>query len=146
MASRVEWSREFEELKQALRVMPEHLAKEASNDVLGAANAMAVEVRTKYGRHRRVGNLQEGVEVRELKTKGEAVGYEVRNKAPHAYIFEHGTEARHHASGQPTGTMWGRTPPPHIFIPAAIKHRRQQYEEHKQMLVREGFVVSGDAR
>ena len=69
------------------------------------------------------------------------VGVVVTNTSPHAWMFENGTQVRHTRIGANRGAM----PPGHVFIPEAERQRRQMFGAFKDMLEREGLVVTGDA-
>lgn len=141
----VQWSRELEELHQWMRIIPEELTGEASHIMEDAANGAAVAVKQVYGQHRVTGKLQNGVSVSHF-FKGKFIAYAiVKSASPIAWLFDNGSQARHWASGKSTGTMWGKTPPTHIFVKTAIHFRRRGYEACKELLVRKGFQVSGDA-
>lgn len=141
MSASVKWSG-LEELKRDLRNLPEDLAGEAGHIVEEAANGTAVDVKRGYAAHRRSGRLAGGVTVTHFEAGKYSAGAIVKNSAPHAYIFEVGTQARHTAIGANRGSM----PPGNVFIPAAQKNRRRMYDRLKDMLVRFGAVVTGDAR
>jgi hypothetical protein len=64
----------------------------------------------------------------------------VRNAHPLAWIYDHGTMARH----VETGANRGAEPPKHIFVPLAYDWARRQYDALKAMLQGMGFIVSGD--
>jgi len=129
------------EFRAALRQLPAELAGEASHDVESAANSAAVAIRVGYGAHRRTGTLQESVVVEHLSAGPFGAGSMVKVTAPHAHLFENGTQARHTSIGANRGSM----PPGHVFIPAVVRARRAMYERLKALLVRNGLMVSGDA-
>jgi hypothetical protein len=141
----VTWSKELEELKQALAHMPQALAGESDKIVEGTANGAAVAVRQVYGQHRVTGYLQGHVHVTRFDKGKVAVGWLVKSTAPHAWLFDNGTQVRHKASGASTGQMWGQTPPTHVFVRTMGRFRRGMYEQLKGVLVRAGLLVSGDA-
>lgn len=140
MSASIKWDG-LDEFKKALRNMPSDLAGEAGHIVEGTANAAAVEIKRGYASHRRTGKLQSGVTVTHFDKGKFSAGAIVKNTAPHAHLFETGTQARHTAIGANRGSM----PPGHVFVPAVVKHRRKMYAELKAMLVRFGLLVSGDA-
>jgi hypothetical protein len=136
------------EFREALRTLPAYLTGEAAKIVDASANSAAVAIRTEYGRHSRTGNLQAGVVV-ELRTTGRfGLRAMVWSKAKHAHLFEYGTEARHyitqHGEKHPTGRMWGKTPAAPVFIPTMRRTRRDMYARLKDLLVRQGLLVTGD--
>lgn len=129
------------ELKAALRALPEELTGEASNIVDGTVNGAAVEIRSGYAKHSRSGRLQGGVIVTRVDRGKFTAGAIVKNTAKHAAIFENGTQARHTDLGANRGSM----PPGHVFVPVVIRRRRSMYQSLKDLLVRKGLQVSGDA-
>ena len=143
MANKFVWDG-LEEFREALRNLPDHLAGQAGNIVRGSANAAAVRVRTNYGLHRRTGDLQKRVVVQESNAGRYGKAVVVKSTARHAHLFEFGTQARHTKAGDYRGIM-PPAPPLHAFIPTIIKERMRMYAQLKDMLVREGLVVSGEA-
>jgi hypothetical protein len=140
------WSPEFEELKQALALMPEHLTAEADHLLEDAANGAAVAVRQVYGQHRVTGYLQNHVHVTQFLKGKFAPGYHVKSNSPHAWLFDNGSQARHKASGASTGQMWGATPPTHVFVNTMSRFRRRLFMALRGVLERAGLIVSGEER
>jgi hypothetical protein len=134
----------LEELKAALRSLPFDLTGEAANDVEEAANAAAFAVKSAYGAHRVTGNLQDHVVVQEQARGQFGVAYVVKSTARHAWLFEHGTEARHYVTRRGVKHLTGKMPPAHIFIPTMMRQRRAMYGRLKDVLVRAGLQVSGE--
>lgn len=132
----------FDELRAALRALPAELAGEAIAIVEKNAIDMMTEVRAVYRLHRRTGRLEGGVVVRRLSKSRFGAGIEVRSTAPHAYIVENGTQARHTSLGANRGSMPDSAPPAHVFIPAAIRHRRTMREQLKALVERKGLIVT----
>lgn len=130
----------LEELRAALTKLPEDLKNEAKSIVRGAADEAAYEVRQKYPRG--TGNLRNGVRVTSQASGSFGVGATVRNDAPHAWIFENGTQTRRTRRGWNRGVM----PPGRVFVPTMRKHRRAMYEELKVTLRSHGLLVTGDER
>lgn len=130
-------------LKAQLRALPADLTGEASHIVEGSANAAAAEIKAGY--HVATGNLRDHLVVTHQDIGRFAAGAVVKNTAPHAWLYDNGSQARHWASGKSTGTMWGHTPPTHLFVGTIIRWRRRMYGELKDLLVRKGLAVSGDA-
>jgi len=129
------------ELREQLRHLPADLTGEATHIVEGRANRAAADMLAGYAEHRRAGRLQKGVTVTHFDRGRFSAGAIVKNTAPHASIFENGTQARHTDLGANRGAM----PPGHVFVPAVVRQRRAMYEDLKAMLVRYGLRVSGDA-
>ena len=128
----------LDELREALRRLPEELAAEASGIVLEAARDASSDIEGAYPE--RTGNLKHGLFIFESAASKFGAGAVLKNRAQHAYMFEYGTQARHNAIGANRGSM----PPGNVFIPRVLKHRRRMYERLKAMLVRHGATVSGE--
>jgi hypothetical protein len=143
MSARIVWTG-LEELKADLRSLPADLTGEAGNHVEAAANSAATAVRSAYGKHRVTGNLQDHVVVQERSRGQFGVAYVVKSTARHAWLFEHGTEARHYITRNGVKHLTGRMPPANIFVPTVMRHRRSMYDRLKDVLVRAGLRVSGE--
>jgi len=129
----------LDELRRQLRTLPAELREEAQDIVRDAADTSAAAIKEKYPR--RTGNLKNGVKVKRLGGSGAIAGAQVINTAPHAALFESGTQARHNQLGANRGAM----PPGRVFIPIVVRNRRRMYQRLMAMLQRQGFQVSGDA-
>lgn len=138
MSASVRWDG-LEELMAELRSLPDDLAAEASGIVVGAANDAKDEIYDAYPERTR--HLKEGLFVRVREGQRYGVGAIVVNKAPHAWMFENGTNARH----TDLGIDRGSAPPGHVFIPIVMRRRRAMYEQLRGLLTRHGLAVSGDA-
>ncbi len=125
------------ELRAALRRLPAELTTEASRIVDGAANGGAADIKRTYPR--RTGNLGDHVSVTHFDQGRFSAGAIVKNTATHAWMFEHGTQARHTAIGANRGSM----PPGHVFIPRIMRARRLMYTQLADLLRRHGFQVTG---
>lgn len=135
--NRIHWDG-LEELRRVLRALPADLAVEASGIVLSHAEGAAREIRAAYPT--RTGNLRNGVVVSKQAAGRYGTGVLVKNSAPHAFIFEHGTQARHNAIGANRGSM----PPGNVFIPRVIRWRRKMYEALKALLQKNGLIPVGE--
>jgi hypothetical protein len=139
----------LDELALILMALPEHLVEQATAIVGRAADRMMAETAAGYPSGG-TGNLRKGLTKTEEAVGRFGVAYQVKNKAPHAWWFEHGTQTRHTASGAKRGVMFGkqegltgpRTPPGHVFIPTAARVRAAMYRELREMLVAEGLILS----
>ena len=117
MASRFVWQG-LSELRAALRALPTELATNAADVVEGAADDAAARIVAAYPE--KSGELRKGVQV--IKARGQfSTGAIVRNRSPHAHLFEAGTATRHTALGYNRGAM----PPGRVFVPIVIRVRRQ---------------------
>lgn len=135
------------QLREELRQLPITLRREAQNLVQAEANAAAVELRRVYLEHRYSGNLAKGVQVVTENKGSFGVVYMVKSAAPHAWLFDNGSQARHWVSGKSTGEMWGKTPNPpmHTFVRTMIGARKKMWKSLAQLLERVGLKVSGYA-
>lgn len=133
----------IESLKQALRMLPEHLKDDAGALVRSHSLAAAGAIRASYPR--RTGNLQDGV-VAEATHPFSPYGvkYVVKSTAPHAFIYEYGTQARHYVTESgathPTGIM-PAAPPGRRFIPQMIAMRQRLMDDLAWLLVRNNLAV-----
>jgi hypothetical protein len=132
----------LDDLKRALRDLPEVLTDDAGDLVRAAAQNAAGGIRAGYAKVK--GNLQNGVAVVEEGGARYGVRYRVRSKAPHAYLYEYGTQARHYITEagkrHATGIM-PAAPPGRAFVPKMIDARARLYDELGWLLVRNGLAV-----
>jgi hypothetical protein len=133
------------ELQEELRQLPAQLTGEAQKIVEAEANAAAVAIRRVYADHVVSGRLLRGVEV-VLESKSFGVVYKVVSRSPIAWLFDNGSQARHWATrgGRSTGTMWGQTPPTHVFVRTMMAARVKMWKALALLLTRHGLKVSGD--
>lgn len=131
--------------REELRRLPAELADEAGAIVLDAANSGAATIRGVYEQHRVTGNLAKGVKVLTESVGPFGAGAVVKSTAPHAWLFDNGSAARHWVTGKSTGRMWGRTPPTHAFVRTMIAARRRMYERLADLIRSKGFTVTGKA-
>jgi hypothetical protein len=129
------------ELQTLLTQLPDTATGETAKLAEAAANGAAVDIRGAYPV--RTGRLRDRVKVAPLRSRSRrSVGVAVTNTAPHAHLFEFGTQARHTSIGASRGSM----PPGNVFIPRILSARRRLYEQIKNLLTRLGANrVSGDA-
>lgn len=129
MPARVVWEG-LEELKEALRRLPEALRDDAIPLVLAAADATEIATFTNYPE--RTGNLRKGVGQKQERSAFGVIAI-VYSRAPHAHLYENGT--RHSAPA-----------PPHKRLGThAARERRKMYAALRAMLESHGLEVSGDA-
>ena len=107
------------ELQQQLHELPDDLREVARYIIEDTAQDAAVEIRAAYPR--KTGKLAASVVVTLRASGPYGVVALVRNTAPHAHIFEHGTVARHTKEGWPRGIM----PAGNVFVPRIMRHRRR---------------------
>ena len=122
------------EFKALLRQLPEDLRADGAAIVMKHTDEAEATIRSNYAAHRRSGNLAAGL-YRNTDESRFGVRIILRNRAPHAYLFEVGTELRKGGTG--------RMPAAKVFIPAATKARRAMREDLIALLERNGLTVSG---
>lgn len=129
----------LEELRQALRKLPETLATEAAAIVVEHAQLAHDQIQNGYPQGP-TGNLKHRVTITKQSSRVTTKAT-VSSRAPHAWIFEHGTHRRVTSHGANRGRM----PPAsdaQAMIPKVIRVRRQMMEALKDLVVRAGFEVS----
>jgi len=139
MASGFTWQG-LNELREALANLPDHLAVEAAAIIEETTASAEAEAASGYAGSQRAAKMARKLRHTVVRD-GVSITGEVRNSSKLAYIFENGTQARHTDFGVDRGSI----PPAHVFIPTMQRWRNRMYERLKDMMVREGLLVSGDA-
>jgi hypothetical protein len=125
------------DLYAALKTLPEDLARDAAPDVERFGEGAMTNIHNGYPSV--TGGLRAGLSLN-ISTEGGRARVEVRNDAPHAILFERGTEVRHWRSGKGTG----RTAPNPIFTATMMRARRGLLTGPvPQLLVTYGMEVRG---
>lgn len=135
----------LEELKAEIRALPANLRDEANGIVRDMAETAADSVRAGYSSHVVTRNLLKGVRTKKKSTGAYGVSYQVASTAPHATIFERGTQARHYITKNGKKHLTGRMPAFNIFGPVMARHRRFLFDELWTLLTKHGLLVRGDA-
>lgn len=130
----------LEELKDELRRLPAELRDEGNTIGMNRAERARAAIDADYPR--RAGHLKKGLKIRVIASGPFGFAIEVLNTDKDAMTFEIGSQARHTTLGANRGSM----PAGHVFVPHVQRHRRAMFQELKDMLVRHGLVVTGDAR
>lgn len=143
MSAQIIWTG-VEEWRVALQNLPADLADEAGGIVVNVATLLKTEVEAAYERHHHTGNLASHVRIDRVEAGRYGAAARVRSTARHAFIFEHGTQPRRTSKGASRGISpaGGGKPTGQIFIPAAIRRRREMVNKLKDLLVRHGLIVS----
>lgn len=128
----------LDELKAALQALPTELTGEASKIIEAAGNRAVLDLKRGYPVV--TGKLRDRVDVT-FTQSGVSSKAVVRSAAPHAHLFEYGTEARHTG----LGLNRGRMPPSHLFARTMSKVRREMYDAFIALLERHGLKVTGRA-
>ena len=129
--------RGLEELKQALRNLPAALKGASTAIVLDSAHAAKADIVAQYPE--KTGKLRKGVKVDVQELGPHGVAARVRSAAPHGWLYEHGTQARHTSLGWRRGRM--PAPPTPVFIPTMIRHRRQMFAKLARLIQEQGLEV-----
>jgi len=137
----------FDAYLEALRNLPGELRDEARTIVHDTATEAADAMRAAYPDGPR-GRLKRGVKVALREGDEFGAGATVKNTAPHAFIFENGTQARYVTTrplgrAKNFGSRRGAMPPGRVFIPIAIRRRRAMYDALIEVVRRAGFEVTG---
>lgn len=132
----------LDDLVRQLRALPQVVQREASVIVTDHAQRAIAEMQTAYpvrtyGRLRNRGLLARSLrlDTRHDSASSSAI---VRNRAPHAYLFEHGTATRHTALGKTRGAAR----PGKVFIPIAVRHKTAMTHALMDLIERQGFTVN----
>jgi hypothetical protein len=128
----------LDELQAALRALPAELTGEASKIIQAAGNRAVLDLKRAYPVV--TGKLRDRVEVTYTQS-GVSTRAVVRSRAPHAHLYEYGTEARHTA----LGVNRGRMAPTHLFGRTMARVRREMYDQFAALLERAGLRVRGRA-
>lgn len=137
MSASVKWDG-LAQLREDLRRMPADLTADAT--VIMNRRVDAAESAIKAGYPDRTGDLKDHVK-RVVNNAGQfGVRITLTNTSKLAFIFEHGTMARHTALGANRGIM----PAGNVFVPPIVKERTLMYEELKALLEKTGARVSGE--
>lgn len=123
------------ELREALKQLPADLTQEAAVIVWAHAEAAKQEIQAKYPVN--TGNLAGSMTI-DRRTAVYTASALLKNRARHAYIYEHGSEMRY----TDTGVSRGKMPPGRVFIPIAIRHRTIMTHALIDLVRRAGFQVS----
>jgi len=135
MSASVTWIG-LDELKAALLTLPADLTELAAAIVEESADRAAAEIKSLYPEGD-TGNLRKGVRVGSKPAGQYAVKRVVRSSAPHAALFETGTQTRQTSLGYNRGFMPGAN----IFVPVVMKYRREMFEDLVAIVEEAGIDV-----
>ncbi len=132
----------LDELRQALRNLPEEMADEARSIVTDQAEAAGAEIRGVYPEGK-TGNLRAGLSVTPQAASRFGAVALVKSASRHAHLFEFGTTQRRSRFGN-RGRM-PKGPDSERMIPIAIRRRRTMTQLLIDLVRRAGFTVDTDA-
>jgi len=128
------------ELKTYLRTLPDHLTGEAGAIVHSHARMAQQDVQAHYPV--RTGNLQKGVRIEIDTVVRQRAAAVVASTAPHAWLYEHGSDPRTTKKGTDRGAM-PEAPRERRAIPKFIRWRTAMYAQLAAMMERNGLKVTG---
>ena len=129
----------LDQLRQALRNLPESLTADAADIVVATAQQAKQDVQLDYPQGP-TGNLRRGV-VMDTTRARVSVSARVRSRAPHAALFERGTVRRQTSRGYNRGVM-PQAPESERMIPVAIRYRRKMTDALIALVESADFEVS----
>lgn len=133
----------LDDLKAALRSLPQDLTDDAVGIVNAAVQSAEQEIAAGY-HVGPTGNLRRGLRTTMKPGLFKTVAV-LTNTAPHAWLWDHGSQLRHYATRRGrqhrTGAMWGKTGPPFTFIRGVTKWRAIMYDRLAAMLAQHGLTV-----
>lgn len=132
----------LEDLREALRRLPEELAAEGANVVETHGNRAHATISSGYPR--RVGDLAKGLKVTHTRSRFGARST-VINRAKQAAVFERGSQVRHYYTRNGVKHLTGKMPPNPLFSRTMSTERRAMDADHADLLKRHGLAVSGAA-
>lgn len=137
MSASLKWEG-LDEYRAALRALPADLAAEGASYVKTAADLAVAEIDRGYEGHVVSGDLIGHVIA--TGERGDTYGarYVVKSTSKHAWLFEHGSQARRY-NGADRGTMPARP----VVVPAIMRARRGLNMALANLLARQGFTVTG---
>lgn len=145
-AGGVEWNG-LEEYRAELRQLTDECQGDAAKLIEAEVNGAYVTISQVYGAHRHTGTLQNRLRISSLAVGSRVYGLVLKSGSPIAWLFDHGSQARHWTGGKSTGRMWGKTPNPplHIFGRTVAQARRRLTAQYHDLLRRRGAVsVTGE--
>jgi len=140
----------MKELLAELKKLPAELTELGTAIVKESAERAAAEVKAAYpigpgDDDYEGGNLRKGVRVGGKRTGQYAMGWTVRSTAPHAHMFETGTQVRYNVSRNQMPLKIpahrGFMPGSNIFVPIMVVRRREMYEDLTALLESAGLDV-----
>lgn len=129
----------LDELREALRQLPEELAQEAGAIVMAHAEEAQRRVQQAYPQGP-TGNLRRGVTTNREASRFGAKAI-VRSRAPHAHLFEYGSRPRRTQRGANRGQMPAGSEAERM-IPIIIRVRRNMVAALIHMVQKAGFTVT----
>ncbi len=130
----------MDQLRQALRKLPETLAQEAAVIVQAQAIEAKAQIQRAYPEGP-TGNLRRGVTAEHNLSRAATYSL-VKSRAKHAWMFEHGTAQRKTGTGANRGRM-PEAQDNQKMIPIIVRRRRVMMSALIDLVRKAGFQVEG---
>jgi len=128
----------LEELRAELRNLAPMLRAQAQGLVFDAADRAKAEIVAAYPQ--RTGNLRRGVTIQ--KDFGQFyVAVQIRSRAKHAWLYEHGSVARHYVTVDGRDHLTGSMPARPTFEPIMARRRRALNDALIELVRSQGLTV-----
>ena len=144
MAGPLVW-RGMQEYREELRQFPEACRGEAAKMIEGEVNGAYVTVKRVYEAHRFTGTLARRLTIAPLTVAGQlTTGLVLRSASRLAWLFDHGSQARHYVTVHGVTHLTGRMPGFHVFGRTAGVTRRKVRGLLIEMVRRRGATTVTD--
>jgi hypothetical protein len=130
----------LDELRLRLQDLPEDLREEGGELVLRIGDAAVGDLQAGYLSRKVSGNLARGVR-KDTWHNPFGTAVRIRSTAPHAFMFENGTQVRKIDGPRYAGANRGAARPGKVFVPIMRRHRRTLMEGLADLLDRAGLDV-----
>jgi hypothetical protein len=138
MATTVRWDG-LKEYRDQLAKLPADCRNEAAKVIEGQVNSAYVTIARVYGEHQFTGTLRKRLAISPLKVAGQmTTGLVLRSGSPLAWLFDHGTQARHYVTVNGVVHLTGRMPARPTFARTVGFTKRKITDLLKAMLLRHG--------
>lgn len=147
--NRIRWDG-LDELRAALRMLPQDLATEGEQIVFDAAEAAVSDIDAGYSASQKSGSLRSGLDLVKSASTRFGAGVLVINRAQHAWLYDYGSHGpRSYTGTDKLGRRFndadrGTMPAKHVFVPPMITHRARMYDRFRDLLQRQGLLPVGE--
>ena len=128
-------------LRRQLAALPRILTEDGRRIAQKTADAAAARITGRYQAAAKTGTLARRVLRKPLGGGEGKVMEDVASRAPHGWLYEHGSRFRRTRRNVPRGRM----PAADVFVPTMIMYRSVMMRDLRAMLERNGIQVTGDA-
>ena len=139
--ARVLWSG-LDEYVAELRRLPTDSHTEAARIVEGGVNGAFVQIAAVYGAHQVTGDLRRKLTIAPLKVRRQlTTGLLLRNTSKIAWVFDHGSQARHYTTVNGATHLTGAMPARPTFNRIVGQTKRRIGRQLRDMLRRRGATA-----